>query len=173
MYESIEDKTIKYILSNHDSLQENIHSRVIEYYKELGTVDEFIRSASLNHNGSEKLVGGDLDSIVWLYKKNMYDYEKEIKIGLKQLSEEQEHINRVWICYKTLPKGEYEMLTNLYVKGELYKKGEIESGLNHRKFEKVRKGAIDRIKELYESKRSNIDIIVNKGKEYEQLRLNL
>ena len=78
MYESIEDKTIKYILSNHDSLQENIHSRVIEYYKELGTVDEFIRSASLNHNGSENLL-----VVIWILS---YGFTRKICMITKKKS---------------------------------------------------------------------------------------
>lgn len=115
----------------------------------------------------------DLSDVLSRYRKMIEEQEIEIRAGLIRLTEEQEKINRVWVCYRALPHEEHLLIMELYVNKKLYKTVEKESGMNHRQFEKFRKRALERIKTLYMSSCSNLQIISYKPSKYEQLRLAL
>lgn len=65
----------------------------------------------------------------------------------------------MYLCFQSLTGEEYNIINRIYVKGELYKSVEKDSGLNHRVFEERRKQAILDIQQLYESDLSNKQIV--------------
>ena len=75
------------------------------------------------------------------------------------LTEKAESIHRLYLCFQALGGEEYEIINRLYIKGELYKSAEKEMGLSHRAFEFERKRAIKNIQHLYESDKSNTQIV--------------
>lgn len=167
---------IKYILfCSQDILKDN-ENRVLKLYETLDDVNEMIRSISLSSPsvgsiGGKKGIANDLTNVILKYEESLKNSNIEVRAGLLKLAEERETVNRVQVCYNALPVEEYQILSELYEKGLLYREVEENSGMNHRKFEKVRKRGLARIKELYESNLTNIEIIQLKQMEYTQLSL--
>lgn len=174
----ITDDEIKDILFQHETLLSNIQKRVKKLYQDMDTANGLIRCASMGSTSGEITTLGsddkrDLSDVFFRYQKLIEEQEVEVRIGLIRLVEEQEAINRVLVCYRSLPGVEYTLITELYVAKKLYRIVEKESGMNHRQFEKIRKRALARIRTLYTSHYSNIEIAAQKESRYEQLRLKL
>lgn len=176
--ETISDDQIKYILGRRQMLLKQLRRRMENFYKDMDTAGDLIRSASMGSASGEKIGGSsshstDLSDVLSRYRHLIREQEVEMRVGLLRLVEEQERINRVWVCYQALPVEEYEVVTELYVKRKLYKTAEDESGMNHRQFEKIRKKALNRIRALSMGSYSNVEIMSMKEAEYEQLCLEL
>lgn len=167
---------IKYILFNSYKILKDNENRAIKLYETLDDVNEIIRSVSLSSPSVGSISGkkgtaNDLTSTFLKYEESLKSSNIEVRAGLLKLAEERETVNRIQVCYNALPVEEYKILSGLYEKRLLYKEVEENSGMNHRQFEKVRKRGLERIRELYESNLTNIEIIQLKQMEYTQLNL--
>lgn len=192
IYKEISDSFIKAVLRNHKQRLLEIHKRILELYEEMQDTDSMIRSMStsskLGKIGGGKTSSQDLGDFLIRHHKMLKQQNEELRAELWRLSEEEETINRVWICFRALEGKEQEYLQLLYVEGRTYKETEMESGVSHKTFETIRGNGIKRIRKLYESSWSNREIVgihkkttttgmsVKRGKkpaEYEQLTLNI
>ena len=161
---SIHENDIKRVLKNRQQDLETIHNRLMQMYGELYDTDSMIRSISLKSIdydgiggvGSEKT---DLADLIIRHERATESRQVEIREEMRRLSLGEEMINRVWVCFQTLRGQEYDFIHELYVHAYPYKFVEKHSGVSHRTFEKIRRRAIKKIIELYQSRYSNIDII--------------
>ena len=183
----IQEKDVKNALLNGEEELEIIHKRVLALYDELLNTASKIRSISLRSPcfGSIGSTGGekkDLLEIMIKHESLIRQHEIEIREEIRKLTEDEETINRIRVCYQALRGKEYTYLNLLYVQNKPYKEVEKESGVSHRTFEKIRKLGIKKIIKMYASNRSNREIINSReelcGKEnhderdYHQLKLN-
>lgn len=190
MMVKIQDVDVKNALRKGTKGLEAIHNRILALYKELTDVDGMIRSLSLPSARYESSGGGktgdgrDLSDFMAKHEQLSRQREIEIREEMRNLTDEEEMINRIRVCFQTLQDREYDILNELYVKGHPYKFVETHSQLSHKTFETTRKSGIRKIIQLYESNYSNQEIITrrqriyrNNGKKdevaYQQLKLNL
>ena len=143
---------------------ETIHTRLMQLYRELHSTDSLIRSISVksieyDRVGSSNSTKKDMTDLMLEHECAARQREIEIREEMRQLSLDQEMINRIRVCFQTLRGQEYEFLKELYIHGYPYKFVEKHSGVSHRTFEKIRKQAIKKIIKMYQSSSSNIDLI--------------
>ena len=185
----IQEEDVKDVLKNGVKELQEIHSRLLALYEELGDTDALIRSVSINRPQSDSVGGSagglnkDLTAVMLKHEKLAKQREIEIREEMLQLTEDEETINRIRVCYQTLRGNEYAFLFELYVKERPYKFVEEHSGVSHSRFEAIRKKAINKIIGLYDSNCSNQEIITRRQKGckkkrredaiYQQLELDL
>lgn len=189
IYTEISDNFIKTVLRTYKQRLEEIHKRILELYEEMQDTDSMIRSMSISSKpgkiGGGKTNSQDLGDFLIRHHKMLKQKNEELRAELWRLSEEEETMNRVWICFRALEGKEQKYLQHMYVEGRTYKETELESGLSHKRFETIRGSGIKRIHELYQSKWTNQNIVGMQKKtmptkkekkqslKYEQLTLNL
>ena len=127
----------------------------------------------------------DLTEIMIRHERLQRQREIEIREEIFRLTEEEEVINRIRVCYQALRGKEYGFLRELYVRGHPYKVVEKNSGVSHGTFERIRKSGIRKIQQMYASNFSNQEIIAKSserhkrkskkggGEKYEQIKLDL
>lgn len=190
----IQEEDVKRALRDGAEELKTIHDRIIALFDELTNTESMVRSLAVRsvdystdfNAGNGKSTKRDLSDLLKKYEQIKKQREFEIWNEIRRLTEDEEKINRIRVCYQTLRGKEYRYLQSLYVKGKPYKEVEIESGVSHRTFERTRKGGMKKILQLYASGLSNQEIIhVNKVKsrrrrntqakkqEYEQMHLDL
>lgn len=81
---------------------------------------------------------------------------------LNSLMEEEEEINRIWICFNQLPLEQYEILYRLYVLGQKYEFCKSILEIDHRTFIDRRQCGMRNILSLYGSEYSDREIVQNK-----------
>lgn len=81
---------------------------------------------------------------------------------LNSLMEEEEEINRIWICFNQLPLEQYEILYRLYVLGQKYEFCKSILEIDHRTFIDRRQCGMRNMLALYESEYSDREIVQNK-----------
>lgn len=188
----IQEEDVKKALTNGFEALGEIHNRIIDLHKELTDTESIIRSVALKQirygdMGGSGNLKKDLTEAMLKHERLTRQREIEIREAIWRLTEEEEKINRIRVCYQSLRGKEYTYLHDLYVCGKPYKAVERESGVSHRTFELTRKSGLKKILQLYESDFSNRDIIaksdngwrlLDKKKKrrdtyYEQLRLDI
>lgn len=161
----IDDEKIKEVLRHHQDLTRQIHEQVIDIRKKIDEVKqqclEIASYPKIDFNVESRGSGyyKDLTDVYLKYQKFIQTQEKELANEMYLLIEKAESIHRLYLCFQALGGEEYEIINRLYIKGELYKSAEKEMGLSHRAFEFERKRAIKNIQHLYESDKSNIQIV--------------
>ena len=185
----INEQYVKKVLSRRTELLDDIHNRIIAIHNEIITEDNLIESVSLkkcafNSPGSSSGMKQDLTKAVLLHERLSREREIESRVAIYQLTEEEESINRIMVCYNSLRGKPRDYLEQLYVKKQPYKAVELESGVSHKTFERYRQKGIREILRLYKSNFSNLKIATLKASEqslpiekrkesYNQLKLNL
>lgn len=159
----IREEDVKRALRNGFEELEEIHKRILALYDELVNTKSLIQSIALKSPQFGNTGGGslqrDLTEIMLKHEKLTRQREIEIREELRSLTEEEETVNRIKVCFEELRGKEYSYLYELYVRCNPYKVVERESGVSHRTFEKVRRSGIRKIIQLYESNYCNQDII--------------
>lgn len=168
MLATITEDYIKRVLRDHQKLITAIHDRLLELYSEMDDSDGMIRAATfgssrLNIGGGHSSEKSDLTDIMLRHFKLLKAQSQEIRTEMWRLIEEQETINRIWICYKAIDGEARQLLTDLYVKERPYKDVQFEAlknkGISRTSFERMRKEGIAEIERLYYSDITNVDII--------------
>ena len=164
----IDDKYVKKVLCERNKRRMEIHKRIMELYGEMQDSDDMIRSMaaskiSYDWERRKGAVKKDLGDWLFLHKQLIKNQNREIEVELWNLTQEEERMNRIWVCFRTLEVKEQEFLQKLYVEGHAYKDVERESGLSHKSFETIRAKGVKRIIQLYESEMSNQEIIEQSG----------
>lgn len=189
----IREEDVKRALRNGFEELEEIHKRILALHDELMNTNLLIQSVALKSPrygsvGSGSGLKKDLTEIMIKHEQLTRQRGIEIREELRSLTDDEETINRIKVCFQTLRGKEYSYLYELYVCGHPYKAVEKESGVSHRTFEKIRKSAMQKILQMYASSYSNQDIIKNNQKgrvgkkkrckekensDYQQLKLKL
>ncbi|MCP1101963.1 hypothetical protein M2454_000756 [Aequitasia blattaphilus] len=164
---SITENEIKKVLQSYEKFKEHITKRIMSLYKEMEDTDSQIatvayKKPSLDGYGGFQSEKKDLFDILEKHEKNVRMQAIEIRTEIQRLVEEEENYNRVWAGYRSLRGDEYSIITALYIRLEPYKAVEAEYEGSHRKFEFVRKSALNHIKMLYESEFTNLQIVQHK-----------
>lgn len=160
----IHENDVKHALKDGKKELETIHDRLIQLYSELHNTDSLIRSISVksveyDRIGSSSSVKKDMADLMLEHERAARQREIEIREEMRQLSLDQDMINRILVCFQTLRGQEYDFLKELYIHGYPYKFVEQHSGVSHRTFEKIRKRAMKKIIKMYQSSSSNVDLI--------------
>ena len=100
-----------------------------------------------------------MSDVMLMHYKLMEERDIALKAEMYNLAKEEEQINRIWVCFRSLRGEEYFYLQELYVNKKPYKTVEAESGVSHKTFEMTRKRAMRKLLKTYQSELSNIDII--------------
>jgi hypothetical protein len=189
----IDENYVKNILGEYATLLQNIHRRILCIHRELIDTDELIQSVSIKKIAWDKEGSGqagikrDLTDVMLMHQRLAREREIELRTEMFRLTEEEESINRIWVCFHALRGREYTFLEKLYVQRLPYKAVQEESKVSHRTFEKVRMQALKKIVKMYNSEINNLQIINLSGgltgdfvvkknskvSEYEQLKLNI
>lgn len=163
IFKDITSDFVKMVLRTHKERLFQIHKRILELYEEMQDTDSMIRSMStsskLGKIGGGKTSSQDLGDLLIRHHKLLKQKSEELRAELFKLSEEEETINRVWICFRALTGQEQAYLQSLYVEGKTYKEAELESRVSHRTFEITRKNGIKRILKMYQSSLNNQEIL--------------
>lgn len=165
MYQNINENYIKAVLQEHDEKLKIISNRTFALYKEFEKTDTMISEVAYQQRPdfSERQIKAKelegLDKVMQKHVDLVRNRSKEIQSVLWQLTEEEETINRIWVCFNALCGKEYHILEEIYVKNQKYVDVQRATGFGHRKFEMLRKQAINQILYLYKSKLSNLEIV--------------
>lgn len=161
----VDSEKIKNVLRHHHELTRQIHNHLLDIRKKIDEVEQqAIEMASypkidLSIEGRGSGEHKDLADVYLKYQKLVRTQERELTDEIIALTVNAEGIHRLYLCFQSLTGEEYNIINRIYVKGELYKSVEKDSGLNHRVFEERRKQAILDIQQLYESDLSNKQIV--------------
>ena len=160
----ISENRVKEILGGVDQRLKEIHERILRLYEEEADNDSLIRSISIRKiewtsRRAEKAKERDLSDVMLMHYKLMEERDIALKAEMYNLAKEEEQINRIWVCFRSLRGEEYFYLQELYVNKKPYKTVEAESGVSHKTFEMTRKRAMRKLLKTYQSELSNIDII--------------
>ena len=187
----IREEDIKNALAGDFAELEEIHKRILILHEELSNTVSMIQSAAMKSPRYGNVGGGagtqknDLTEIMIRHERLQRQREIEIREEIFRLTEEEEVINRIRVCYQALRGKEYGFLRELYVRGHPYKVVEKNSGVSHGTFERIRKSGIRKIQQMYASNFSNQEIIAKSserhkrkskkggGEKYEQIKLDL
>ncbi len=152
--QTVTEAEVKYILMHKDRMLENLQQRRYSAYRELAKIDRGEDLPTLSSPGYGLAVQASHDPDLYndmARRQKLYDiYEKEIKMLLYDLREQEETVLKVWYCFTKLPEPYYSCLDRLYVKKEPYKKVLAESGYPKTTFRRYRKKAIDAIIMFYD-----------------------
>lgn len=161
----ISENRVKEILGGVDQRLKEIHERILRLYEEEADNDSLIRSISIRKIEWDKQASGkggkkrDLSDVMLMHYKLMEERDIALKAEMYNLAKEEEQINRIGVCFRSLRGEEYFYLQELYVNKKPYKTVEAESGVSHKTFEMTRKRAMRKLLKTYQSELSNIDII--------------
>ena len=92
----------------------------------------------------------DLSSALTRYWKRAAEWDAELRALMWALVEERERISRIWACFLAMDYPYYEILSRLYVRGELYEDAAKEMRMSTTTFERARRRAVDRLIAIYQ-----------------------
>lgn len=147
--EGINENTVIYVIRNRDALLKKNRIQSKALYDDMENADWVIESICLRSRGlmenpvSNQSAKKDLSYILEERRRIEKRLATDLIIRGKYLAKEKEQIEYIWNIYQELPLKEYEVLTRLYCKGQLWKQAETEMGMNHRIFCETRRRAID------------------------------
>lgn len=161
----LDEDQIKETLKHYQEITQQIHARVLSIRQMMDeTNNQLIEIASypkIDFGKTSTRCGTrkDLLDVYERYQELIEEKEENFAEELRELLVRAESVKRVYLCYQALGNEAYEIVDKLYIKKIPYKAVEAESGLNHRIFEEKRKLAIKEIQRLYESDRSDMQIV--------------
>ena len=106
----------------------------------------------------------DLSDVLERYQKVMRRRSFEITKSIGDLTWEEEALRQVWNCYQSLNGDEYEIVTRLYVRGELYEEVQQTFPYSSRKFESVRRSALRKIVKRYRQQQKKFHGEIDKNR---------
>lgn len=161
MVKELTEDDVKEILKHRDLLLEGLRLKRYDIYKLMTDEDSFVRSLalpSMNIGMTGSQGGGhDLSDFFIEYQKQVRKRNMEYHKILRQISEKEQTIHKVWTCFSNLSEPYYSYLHKIYVEGLPYKTVEQESGYSHQVFNQYRKKALDTIRMLFDYSRDRDD----------------
>lgn len=159
----INESEVKLILHSYETRHREIHERIMSMMKELGETDGMIYEMSVSSpriTDMPKQKGGtkDLYEVFSRYKSSLQERILEMNQGIRQLTEEEEALNRVWSCYQALRGEEYDVLRRLFVERQPWKTVEIECGISSGSLQRMQKRALQKVIDMYNSPYSITEI---------------
>ena len=153
----ISEERIKWVLRDYEGVLKYCDARYENYHRSYICEKQELQNFVLPKIDFEprSSSGGDKRDLSDLYEnwtERQKKFQKELISLMLEVEKEREEIHRIWLCFQMLPKKEYEILQKLYVDHRPYKEVELDSGISHRAFERIRKHAIELIQKAYESK---------------------
>ncbi len=183
----INESEVKLILHSYETRRMEIHKRILSMIKELGETDGMIYEMSVSSPGitdmpKQKGEIKDLYEVFSRYQKSLRERALELDQGIRQLTEEEEALNRVWSCCQALRGEEYDVLRRLFILRQPWKTVEIECGMSSGSIQRIQKRALQKIIDMYNSPYSITEINSHSesykkererdgGGDYQQLRL--
>lgn len=165
---NMNDKMLIYILKNYDELKRNLKEERLAIYSTVTDRDEVLESILLSgakykdipfrNNTKKDVLFGALEREEQFVKEEALLLQEKIK----QLTLQEEILQRVQICSQELPLEQREVIKRLYIDKEGFENAEMSMQVNHRIFLGIRKKAIRTMLQLYFSKYSNKEIIQKK-----------
>lgn len=166
---NVDEDRIKYTLRNRTKLLEYIRHQRDLLYGEIVERDSSLEAISLksrvkgaNDVGNIQCGNGRTEILLRILEDEQKMIREEslvLQEKLGQLINQEEEINRIWICYKELPLKQFQIIEHLYVKNEKFYYVEQSLEMDHRKFCTLRKNAISFIKILFYSNYTNREIV--------------
>lgn len=176
----IEEGWIKTVLSDYESFVKTLHDRILQVYEFIGKMDDLKLGLAMGNPKLKDVEGNcrvktDLSDLMMKQQKVEREYVLDLYTELWRLTEELESAIRIWACYQSLRGKQYEIIKKLYTEDGLWTVVEAEMKLNHRVFVEQRRLAMDTIIELYNSKKSNEEILLygHQGKSYGKKKSSL
>ena len=177
----IEEGWIKTVLSDYESFVKTLHDRILQVYELIGKMDDLMLGLAMgkpklqNVGGSCWGIRADLSDLMMKQQKMEREYALDLYTELWRLTEELESAIRIWACYQSLRGKQYDIIKKLYTEDGLWTVVEAEMKLNHRVFVEQRRLAMDTIIELYNSKKSNKEILLygHQGRTYGKKKSSL
>lgn len=159
----INESEVKLILHSYEDRRREIHERIMSMIKELGETDGMIYEMSVSSpriTDMPKQKGriNDLNDVLSRYKSSLHERILEVNQSIRQLTEEEEALNRVWSCYQALRGEEYKVLRRLFVERQPWKTVEIECGMSSGSLQRIQKRALQKIIDMYNSPYSITEI---------------
>lgn len=153
----ISEERIKWVLRDYEGVLKYCDARYANYRRSYICEKQELQNFVLPKIDFEprSSSGGDKRDLSDLYEswtERQKKFQKELINLMFEVEKEREEIHRIWLCFQMLPKKEYEILQKLYVDHRPYKEVELDSGISHRAFERIRKHAVELIQKAYESK---------------------
>lgn len=151
----IEEDEVKDILKNYEKKLLLISDKMKSLYREIQSPDAAVSEAAfpctkygtLSRNSMHRDISDVLQRCEGIFMKR----NEEVRELMYQLSEEQERIHRVWVCFNILEEPYFGILHGLYVQNKLYQEMEMESGYSHKTFEKYRSEGVNFIVLMFSS----------------------
>lgn len=145
---------IKDILRHREKKIAGIHQKMFSMYRELENTDSLLESLAFPAVKITEMPAGkgshkDLGDVLISYNRRIYTREEEIRKIMWELTEEEESICRLWMCFQKLGNPYYSILHELYVENQLYQTVENGFGKAHKTFEKYRKRGMEQLMQSY------------------------
>ena len=156
---------VKYVLGHKKEILLAGREIIKLLYEELNRSDFSVREVAyvklLNEQSSTSICGKKRDmSDVLIRQKKIYQRQmQDLRSEMMYILDEEEVVNRIWICFSVLENPGKKYLEELYVYNNLYRYVENQSGVSHRTFELRRSQAMKRLMSLYYSRLTNKEII--------------
>ena len=163
MLKKISDDYIINVLQNHEALMKAARQQLVDIFK---SKDEngMIVCASLykEDSGSSRTNDvHDLSDVLDRYNRLCHEWTMSVQSNVRSLIERQETINRIMACYNNLSFDYQHVLNMLYINNS-YKEGLSELINEYKKGRttilRMRKSAIEAIKEMYNSELTNLEL---------------
>lgn len=174
----ISEERIKWVLRDYEGVLKYCDARYANYRRSYICEKQELQNFVLPKIDFEprSISGGDKRDLSDLYEnwtERQKKFQKELISLMLEVEKEREEIHRIWLCFQMLPKKEYEILQKLYVDHRPYKEVELDSGISHRAFERIRKHAIELIQKAYESKwkKEKLLVYAKSEKEHRQRKI--
>ena len=144
----ISEERIKWVLRDYEGVLKYCDARYANYRRSYICEKQELQNFVLPKIDFEprSSSGGDKRDLSDLYEswtERQKKFQKELIDLMFEVEKEREEIHRIWLCFQMLPKKEYEILQKLYVDHRPYKEVELDSGISHRAFERIRKHDVE------------------------------
>lgn len=160
---TVNESDVKLILHSYEDRRREIHERILSMLRELNETDGMIYEMSVSSpriTDMPKQKGEikDLYEVFSRYKRSLHERILEINHGIRQLTEEEEALNRVWSCYQALWGEEFDILRRLFVEHQPWKTVELECKKSSGSLQRIQKRALQKVIDMYNSPYSIMEI---------------
>ncbi len=159
---------VKKLLREYGIHMEINQNRIMELYKQMQKSDSVIDSIGQISRSFIDVSKGqkkeDISDLMLRHEEIEKQKTLDIRRELSKLIEEQESLNRIWICLQALHSQEYQIIHELYIENAPYKKVLSDFGHSEKLFLKIINQGLSKVVDLYNSSYSNKEIgeIINK-----------
>lgn len=152
----INEENVKDVLKNKQKLINSIHTKMKHLNSDIRNKNDIIVSVSLQSkqlSDMPKSFGNfkDISDVYETYIRRLEKQKLEFQNSLWNLIEEEEMIERVWLCFMAIDEPCFGILESMYVRGEKYEFSLSDSGLSNKAFNEKRREGIRTILRLYYS----------------------